>query len=165
MLVILDDIVIFRRVANVRQDLDFLQVDVANYLKVKQATYSRWETGQEIIPLQKLYDFCCFTNFNMDYITSLSNIKVQMTEVAGKRKGLDKVLIGNRIKEIRKDLGYTQYDLAKLLNTTQSTICAYEAGRRLILTAFAYQIAKKTGVSLDWLCGLSNEKYREKVLI
>lgn len=165
MLVILNDVVIFKRMANMRQDLDFLQVEVARYLKVRQATYSRWETGQEIVPLPKLFDFCRLTNCNMDYITSLSNLKVPIPNAKRKKKELDKVYIGNRIKEIRKDLGYTQYKLAKLLNTTQSTICAYESGRRLILTAFAYQIAKETGVSLDWLCGVSNQKYREKVLV
>lgn len=44
-------------------------------------------------------------------------------------------------------------DLAKSLNTTQSTIWAYETGRTLILTAFAYQICVKYNVSMDWLCG------------
>ena len=44
-------------------------------------------------------------------------------------------------------------DLAKELNTTKSTIYAYETGKTLILTAFAYQICIKYKVSLDWLTG------------
>lgn len=40
-----------------------------------------------------------------------------------------------------------------MLNTSHSTISAYENGKILILTSFAYSIAIKYNVSLDWLCG------------
>ena len=46
-----------------------------------------------------------------------------------------------------------QANLANELNTAQSVISAYENGKTRILTAFAYEIVKKYGVSLDWLCG------------
>ena len=52
------------------------------------------------------------------------------------------------------DKGYlTQEELAKDLNTTHSTISAYESGKTLILTSFVYEIAIKYKLSLDWLCG------------
>ena len=66
---------------------------------------------------------------------------------------LNKNEIGSRIKKIREDNNLTLRDLAKELNTTSSTISAYETGKTLILTAFAYQICIKYNVSLDWLCG------------
>ncbi len=46
-----------------------------------------------------------------------------------------------------------QYQLANFLNTTQSTISAYENGKTMILTAFAYQIAKEYQISMDEFCG------------
>ncbi len=57
------------------------------------------------------------------------------------------------MKELRKNNGITQEELAKFLNTTQSTISAYESGKTTLLTAFALQIVNKYNISLDWLCG------------
>ena len=51
----------------------------------------------------------------------------------------------------------TQQDIAKVLNTSQSTISAYKNGKTLILTAFAIQLAKKYHFSIDWLVGRENK--------
>lgn len=50
----------------------------------------------------------------------------------------------------------TQKELALHLNTTQSTISANENGKTKLLTAFAIQIVYKYNVSLDWICGRTN---------
>lgn len=62
-------------------------------------------------------------------------------------------MIAERLKDIRKDNKLSQKDLAILLNTSQSTISAYEAGKTIILTVFALEIVKKYNISLDWLYG------------
>ena len=62
-------------------------------------------------------------------------------------------MIAERLKDIRIENDLSQKDLATLLNTSQSTISAYEAGKTIILTAFALEIVKKYNISLDWLCG------------
>ena len=87
----------------------------------------------------------------MDYVLGLSNERTNsdIKEI----KELNKKLIGSRIKEIRENNKLTLRDLASELNTTSSTISAYETGKTLVLTAFAYQICTKYDVSLDWLCG------------
>lgn len=71
---------------------------------------------------------------------------------------LDKKKVGHNIKIIRSINNLTLRSLAKELNTTSSTISAYETGKTLILTAFAYQIARKYNISLDWLTGKSDIK-------
>ena len=58
-----------------------------------------------------------------------------------------------RLKELRNKNKITQTELADFLNTTQSTISAYENGKTTLLTAFALQIVDKYKISLDWLCG------------
>ena len=57
---------------------------------------------------------------------------------------------------IREENSLTLRTLADELSTTSSTISAYETGKTLILTAFAYQICKKYKVSLDYLVGRTN---------
>ena len=80
-------------------------------------------------------------------------LKVGKSTYSRWEKGqLDKNKIGQNLKSIRKELNYTQEELAKLFNTTHSTISAYENGKTIILTAFAIELCKRYGYSLDWIC-------------
>lgn len=148
MTIILVIVVNLDRLINLREDADLLQHDMGEILDVTQSNYSRWETGKEIVPFRKLNMLCNYFNVSADYLIGLSkeNKKVNKIELDSKK-------IGKRIKEIREKNGVTQVELAKLLNTSQSTISAYESGKTLILTAFAVQICKKYKVSLDYLMG------------
>ena len=85
---------------------------------------------------------------NMDYIIGISKEKIKMQN----NNVLDKKIIGKNIKKLRLDNDLTQKDLAVMLHTTQSVISAYEAGKTLILTAFAIELCLKYHVSLDKLC-------------
>ena len=139
----------FERLFFLREEQDLYQTDMANILNVKQVNISNWENGKEIIPLTKLNIYANYFNVSLDYIMKLSDKKIPSIN----RNDLDKILIGKNIKIIRMQNNLSQQDLANVLNTTKSTIWAYETGKTLILTAFAYQICVKYNVSLDWLCG------------
>ena len=140
-----------KRLFDLREYADLSQKDLANKLGVTQQTYSLWEKGTKIIPLKHLNNLCNYYKTSMDYVLGLSNERTNsdIREI----KELNKKLIGSRIKEIRERNKLTLRDLASELNTTSSTISAYETGKTLVLTAFAYQICTKYDVSLDWLCG------------
>lgn len=127
-----------KRLFDLREYKDLSQIKLANYLGITQQTYSLWEKGTKIIPLKHLNSLSNFYEISMDYIVGLTDEKnnsgiIKLTE-------LNKNEIGSRIKKIREDNNLTLRDLAKELNTTSSTISAYETGKTLILTAFAYQI-------------------------
>lgn len=146
---------LFQKLQDIREDLDLTQQKIAKLLNVAQSTYSRWENGLELIPIRKLNDFCNITNHSMDYVTGL----ITFERTTSKQNYiLDPKLIGRNLKMIRIEHGLFQHQLAKLLNTTQSTISAYENGETIILTAFAYQIAKHFHISLDSLCGRTSTK-------
>lgn len=135
---------------NLREYYNLFQKNIANSIHVNRRTYSSWETGSKIIPLKHLNSLSNYYNLSMDYIIGLTNIK---KENINNINELNKVEIGKRIKTIRSKYKLTVRDLANELNTTPSTISAYETGKTLILTAFAYQICKKYKISMDWLCG------------
>lgn len=145
-----------KRLFDLREYNDLLQKEVAEHLGIRQQTYSLWEKGTKIIPLKHLNNLCNYYNVTMDYVLGLSNNKTKTN--INKLNELNKKEIGLRIKKIREENNLTLRDLASILNTTSSTISAYETGKTLILTAFAYQICKKYNISLDWLCGRINEK-------
>ncbi len=136
------------RLIDIRVDADLKQEEMAEILKTTQSNYSRWENGTELIPLKKLSLLCNYFNVSMDYVIG----KTRDEDGNGKHD-INLKIIGSRLQMIRKKNNLTQTDLAEILNTSQSTISAYENGKTIILTAFALEIVEKYSVSLDWLCG------------
>lgn len=108
----------------------------------------------EIIPLNKLILLANYYGISLDYICNLSNIKKESKAYNYK---VDKKISGNNIVTFRKEKNLTQKELALFLNTTPSTVCAYEKGKTLILTSFAYQICKRYNVSMDYICGITKD--------
>ena len=138
------------RLQKVRENNELSQKEIADILKVSQPTYSRWEKGVEVIPLKKLILFAKYFHLTLDYLCNLSNTN----KVAKYEYKINKEISGHNILSFRQNNNITQKELAIFLNTTPSTICAYEKGKTLILTSFAYQICKKYNTSMDYICGL-----------
>lgn len=139
----------FKRLYSLREDNDMTQSDIAKICGVSRVVISMWENGKEIIPLDKLNMYANYFNVSMDYIMGISKIKNY--DIVNKK--LNKELIGKRLREFRKGMNLTQEKLASEINTSHSTISAYENGKTMLLTAFAYEIAVKYNISLDWICG------------
>lgn len=139
----------FQKLIELREDSSLKQKDIAKLLNITQQTYSLWENGTKIIPLKHLNSLCNYYNVSMDYVLGLSNVR-QYDII---NSVIDKKIIGIKLKEFRKEKNITQEELANILNTTHSTISAYESGKTTILTAFAYQICKRYNISMDYLCG------------
>ena len=57
----------------------------------------------------------------------------------------------NRIKEVREDKGYTQNDIAKILNTTQQQYSKYELGIQIIPLEKINTLANYYNTSIDYL--------------
>ena len=130
-----------------REDNDLTQTNISNFLLITRQNYSRWETGEKVIPLKHLVTLCEYYKVSLDFMTCLSKENNYNKIILNKKE------IGKRIKEFRNTNNISQKELSNFLNTTQSTISAYESGNTLILTSFAYQICKEYNISMDWLCG------------
>lgn len=57
-----------------------------------------------------------------------------------------------KLKELRKEKGLKQTELAKILNMAQTTYAGYELEQRTPDIEFLKKIADFYGVSLDYLC-------------
>ena len=139
---------IAERLKDIRIENDLTQAQMAKILNTTQTSYNRWENNVELISLKKLTRVCNYFNTSMDYLVGITR-----NNIGNGKHDLDYKEVGNNIKIFRKEKNLSQKDLATLLNTSQSTISAYEAGKTIILTAFALEIVKKYNISLDWLCG------------
>lgn len=139
------------RLFELREYNNLTQKNVGAILGVRQQTYAEWEKGKKIIPLKHLITLVKYYKVSLDYLTGLSNQK----DIFFNYVKLNKEEIGQKIIYIRNINNLKQRELAKVLNTSPSTICAYEKGNTLILTAFLYQIAKEFNISMDWFVGAS----------
>lgn len=67
-------------------------------------------------------------------------------------------ILANRIKELRHSVNMTQREFAKEAGFTAATLSAYENGSKSPSLEIIMGIAKRFDVSIDWLCGLSEQK-------
>ena len=65
---------------------------------------------------------------------------------------------GQRIKELRKEEGLTQTELAKATGLSQSAITAWEVGTNAPTAMAIVILAEYFGVTTDYLLGVSDRK-------
>ncbi len=58
-----------------REDNDLGQKEVAAYLNIDQRVYSRYETGQNALPIEKVISLCKFYKVSADYFLGLDSRK------------------------------------------------------------------------------------------
>ena len=63
------------RLKDLREDNDITQSVIAEYLHIKQNTYSQYENGQRQIPLEMLISLAKYYKTSLDYIVGLTDIK------------------------------------------------------------------------------------------
>ena len=140
------------RLREIREHNDLTQREMAKLLKISKSYYNYFETGERIITVPHLNNFCNIFHYSMDYVLGLSEQSI----ISKKHFTLDQHLVGQRIRTIRKMHHLKQHELADIMHTSQSTISAYENGKSLILTAFLYEMCKALNVSADYIIGRSN---------
>lgn len=63
------------RLKDLREDSDITQKAIAEYLHVKQNTYSQYENGQRQLPIDMLIALAKYYKTSTDYILGLTDIK------------------------------------------------------------------------------------------
>lgn len=63
------------RLKDLREDNDINQSMLAEYLHIKQNTYSQYENGQRQLPISVLIKLARFYNVSTDYILELTDNK------------------------------------------------------------------------------------------
>jgi len=65
----------YPRIRDLREDLDLLQKDLANYLQCSQVCYSHYEIGKRDIPTEVLIKLAKYYNTSTDYLLGLTEVK------------------------------------------------------------------------------------------
>lgn len=143
------------RLKFVRERNGISQKELSEYIGINKSTYSNYESERYIIPLKHLILFSDYFNISIDYLFGLND-----NTYPNLRKSNNLKLIGNRLKEVRKELKISQELLARRTTNKRSNISGYETGKYLISTKELYTICQKYSISADYLLGkIDNPKY------
>ena len=63
------------RIKDIREDNDITQQEIADFLHIKQNTYSQYENGHRQIPLDLLIKLSYYYNTSVDYLLGLTDTK------------------------------------------------------------------------------------------
>ena len=139
----------FSRIKDLRVKNNISQQLIADYLKINQSTYSKFELNKATIPILLLNKLANYYHVSLDYLLKITdNPKINMI-----REDIDAYVVGKNLKKIRKDKKLYQETLAGEIGTSHSLISEYESGKKLLSLTYGYAICKKYDVSLDWLYG------------
>ncbi len=63
----------FKRLRDLREDNDYKQSKIAEYLGIAQTVYSRYERGYQTIPVEHLIKLSKLYQVSTDYLLGLTN--------------------------------------------------------------------------------------------
>lgn len=66
---------VFQNIRNLREDHDKIQTELAEYLNVKQTTYSKYELGKINIPIEVFIKLADYYDVTIDYLVGRSKEK------------------------------------------------------------------------------------------
>lgn len=72
-----------------------------------------------------------------------------------------KDIFPQRLKQLRHELNLSQKELAESIEISAMAISTYESGTKSPSIDTVFKISQKYNISIDWLCGLSDERALE----
>lgn len=139
----------YSRIKDLRLQKKLSQKEIANYLGISIAAYSQFERMDTLIPIELLNKLSNYYNVSLDYLLKITD----NPDITIKNKEIDKKLVGENLKKIRKDNKLYQETLAKEIGTSHSLISEYESGKKLVSLTYGYAICMRYHISLDVLYG------------
>jgi len=137
------------RIYFIREKNNLTQAQFAKILNIDRSLVSKWENEDCLPSIEKLNQISNYFQVSFDYIFYITDdMNYDMFKA-----NIDANIVGQRIFKVRKINRLSLRHLATELNTTPSTISAYENGKTILLVAFALQMCKKYNLSMDWLYG------------
>ena len=147
------------RARNIRIRSGLTQKQFGDILGISKSYVSDIENGYTGLSVNHLNIICNHYYVSFDYLMGFTD-KINRKVI--KVEKIDLKLLGSHIREIRKELGFTQDKLAQKLNISRTLVTHYEKGIRTISTADLKGFCELSGYSADWCVGKLNKKIKYK---
>lgn len=140
--------VVYRRIKDLREDHDYTQEYISNILKINRSSYANWESGNVMIPLDKLDLLSVFYNVPLSYILEIQNSYNKNTKInpINYKKMLEK------LNNYKQELNLTYQNIADFLKISKATAYKYYAGQISIPIDILILLGKLNNCDIDELC-------------
>ena len=138
-----------QRIKHLREEFEYTQDFVADYLECTRSTYANWETGNIIIPLDMASKLDILYNVPLSFILGVGTIHL----VEGKVKPIDYDYMVNRLNELKEQNKDSYEKISKYIDNNRSTTNRYFSGKVHIPTDKLILLCEYYNVEVDDLCG------------
>jgi len=139
-----------QRIIALREEFEYTQQFVADYLKCKRTTYASWETGHIILPLDVANKLAMLYNVPISFILGTGTIKYPNKKI----KEIDYIYLRNKLREL-KDKNKDSFEkISKYIDTNRSTTNRYFNGKIKIPTDKLILLCEFYNIEIDDLCGM-----------
>lgn len=139
----------FPRTKALREEFEYTQQFVADYLNCKRTTYASWETGHIILPLDVANKLAILYNVSISYLLGLDRCSISN----GKVKRIDYNGMRNRLKELKELNKHSYSMISEFIDTNKSTTNRYFNGKISIPTDKLVLLCELYDIEIDELCG------------
>ncbi len=139
-----------QRIRALREEFEYTQKFVADYLKCKRTTYASWETGHIILPLDIANKLAMLYNVPLSFILGTGNNKYSNKKI----KEIDYIYLRNKLGELKDNNNDTFEKISKYIDTNRSTTNRYFNGKIKIPTDKLILLCEFYNIEIDDLCGI-----------
>lgn len=138
----------YKRIKDLREDHDYTQDYIANYLETNRSSYANWESGDNLIPLDKLDMLSVFYNVPFSYLLGIKNKFDKNIKI--KKIDYDKLL--ENLNNYRNELNLTYQQIADYLKVSKATAFKYYNDQLTIPTDALVLLSELNKCDIDELC-------------
>lgn len=137
----------YKLIKDLREDHDYSQKDVAEYLKVNRSTYASWENGDNYIPLKIVDKLSILYNVPISFLLGISKEKKHKNIVP---MDYENILI--TLNRIKKEKNYTYQKISDKIGVSKSNCYKYYKGIYTIPTSVFILLCEFNDVDIDEIC-------------
>jgi len=138
----------YKRIKDLREDHDYTQDYIANYLETNRSSYANWESGDNLIPLDKLDMLSVFYNVPFSYLLGVKNKFDKNIKIRKINYGM---LLEN-LNNYRNELNLTYQQIADYLKVSKATAFKYYNDQLTIPTDALVLLSELNKCDIDELC-------------
>ena len=139
-----------QRIIALREEFEYTQQFVADYLKCKRTTYASWETGHIILPLDIANKLAILYNVPLSFILGTGTIKYSNQKI----KEIDYIYLRKKLSELKLNNNDSFEKISKYIDTNRSTTNRYFNGKIKIPTDKLILLCEFYNIEIDDLCGM-----------
>lgn len=143
----------FNNLVKLRLEWNLKQKDLANMLNCKRTTYSTWENGRSMIPLDIIDKLALYYHVSLAYI-----LGIEKELKKGEYNPINYSQLLENLLLCKIKYRQTYEDIAKHIGCNKSTINRYFNGEIILKIDILIALAQLYHVNIDKLCGRQKKK-------